>query len=42
MIEQALSVGLPPMLLTPLYWLEKDRPDFFEKYAKALLERYGV
>jgi len=42
MIEQALSVGLPPMLLTPLYWLEKDRPDFFEKYARPLLERYGV
>ncbi len=42
MIEQALSVGLPPVLLTPLYWLEKDRPDFFEMYARPLLERYGV
>ena len=41
-IERALEVELPPMLLTPLYWLETDRPDFFEQYARPLLERYGV
>jgi len=41
-IEKSLEVGLPPILLTPLYWLKKDRPDFFEKHARSLLEQYGV
>jgi len=36
MIERSLAVGLPPILLTPLYWLEKDRPDLFVKYARPL------
>ena len=40
-IEKSLVVreGLPPVLLMPLYWLEKDRPDFFEQYARPLLEK---
>jgi hypothetical protein len=41
-IEKALGVGLPPVLLMPLYWLERDRPDFFGEYARPLLEKYGV
>jgi tetratricopeptide (TPR) repeat protein len=41
-IEKALEVELPPVLLTPLYWLEKDRADFFEQYARPLLEKYGI
>jgi tetratricopeptide (TPR) repeat protein len=41
-IEKALEEGLPPILLTPLYWLEKDRPDFFRKYAEPLLKKYNV
>ncbi|HEU5227232.1 MAG TPA: tetratricopeptide repeat protein, partial [Ktedonobacteraceae bacterium] len=41
-IEQALALGLPPILLTPLYWFEHDRPDLFEKELRLLLERYGV
>ena len=41
-IEKSLEVELPPILLTPLYWLETDRPEFFAQYAKPLLERYGV
>jgi len=43
-IEKSLVIGdrLPPVLLTPLYWLEKDRPDFFERYARPLLKKYGV
>jgi tetratricopeptide (TPR) repeat protein len=41
-IEKALEVGLPPVLLMPLYWLERDRPGFFGEYAGPLLERYGV
>ncbi len=41
-IEKALEYGMPPILLTPLYWLEKDRPDFFQHYARPLLDRYGM
>lgn len=41
-IEKALEVGLPPILLTQLYWLEQDRPDFFREYAEPLLKRYDV
>ncbi len=41
-IEQALSKDLPPILLIPLYWLEKDRPALFVEYIKLLLLRYGV
>ena len=41
-IEQALEMDLPPVLLTPLYWLEQDVPDMFEWFAKPLLEKYNV
>jgi tetratricopeptide (TPR) repeat protein len=41
-LEKALNVNLPPLLLTPLYWLEKDRPKFYCEYAAALLARYNV
>jgi len=41
-VEKALEVGLPPVLLTPLHWLEKDLPDFYEKHAAPLLARYEV
>lgn len=42
LFEKALELGLPPVLLTPLYWLEQDNPDFFERCAKPLLECYRV
>src|SRR5581483_4415612 len=41
-IEQSLDLGLPPVLLTPLYWFERDRPDLFEREIRPLLARYGV
>ena len=41
-VEKALEVNLPPILLTPLYWLERDRPDFFRVYAAPLLAKYNV
>ena len=41
-IEAALDMGLPPLLLKPLYWLETQCHDFFEQYAKALLQRFDV
>ena len=41
-INTALAVGLPPLLLTPLYWLENDRPNFFSEYAAPLLHQYNI
>ncbi len=41
-VEKALEVGLPLVLLTPLYWLEKDLPEFYERHVASLLARYGV
>ena len=41
-INKALESELPPVLLTPLYWLEHDRPDFFHEHARPVLEKYGV
>ncbi|MEO8954048.1 MAG: hypothetical protein ACR2H5_19375 [Ktedonobacteraceae bacterium] len=40
--RKALDVGLPPVLLTPLYWLERDNPAFFARCAKPLLDEYDV
>ena len=41
-IEKALELGMPPILLTPLYWLEKDVPEFFMQHAKSLLDKYEI
>ncbi len=41
-IETALDMGLPPLLLTPLYWLQSLRPEFFEQYAEKLLQQFGI
>jgi hypothetical protein len=41
-IERSLNLGLPPILLTPLFWLEKERPDFFKKHIRPLLEHCGL
>ena len=40
-VEKALEVGLPPAFLTPLCWFEQDRSEFYEKYAKPLLNRFS-
>jgi len=40
--NRLLELDMPPILLTPLYWLQKDRPDFFTWYAQPLLEKYEV
>jgi len=39
-INKAVAMGLPPVLLTPLYWLETNRPEFFRYYARPLLDRF--
>lgn len=41
-IEQALRAGLPPILLTPIFWLEQERPQFYQEYAEPLLKQYGL
>jgi len=41
-IEKSLELDLPPLLLSPLRWTEKDRPDFYRKYAVPLLARYEM
>jgi len=41
-LEKALAVDLPPVLLTPLHWQEKDRPNFYSEYAAPLLFQYNV
>ncbi len=38
-IEQALLLDMPPILLSPLRWLEQERPEFYQKYALPLLNR---
>ncbi len=39
-LDKALALGLPPVLLAPLRWLEQARPDFYQQYAVPLLSRY--
>jgi tetratricopeptide (TPR) repeat protein len=41
-IQKALFESLPPILLTPLRWIEKERPDFYGNYAAPLLARYEI
>ena len=41
-IEKSLELRLPPALLTPLRWIEKDRPDFYNNYVVQLLAHYEL
>jgi tetratricopeptide (TPR) repeat protein len=41
-VEEALRLGLPPLLLKPLHWLAQDRPDFYHKHAVKLLTHYNL
>jgi tetratricopeptide (TPR) repeat protein len=41
-IKQALEAGSPPALLTPLYWLEQERPEMYQAVAVPFLVQYGV
>lgn len=36
-LREAKTIGVPGVLMTPLYLLEKTQPAFFEKYAKEFL-----
>ena len=41
-IEHALQADLPPVLLTPLYRLQQDRPHFYQEYAEPLLKQFEL
>ncbi len=41
-VQKALEQGLPPILLKPLYWLEKNNPDFYEKSVVPLITRFNM
>lgn len=41
-IKKALDYRLPPLLLLPLYWFEKENREFFTEYAVLLLQTYGL
>ena len=40
-LREAKTIGVPGVLMTPLYLLEKTQPAFFEKYAKEFLTVQG-
>ncbi len=39
-LHEAIQWGLPTAFLSPLYWLEKDRPDFFNADVLPLLKNH--
>jgi hypothetical protein len=39
-VERALQLGMFPVLLAPLNWLEQDSPDFYATHVLPLLKRY--
>jgi hypothetical protein len=41
-IEQALHSDFPPLLLTPLFWLEREIPHFYHEYAEPLLKQHEL
>ena len=41
-ITQALEEELPPILLTPLYWLEQERPAMYQAIAASFLAQYDI
>jgi tetratricopeptide (TPR) repeat protein len=41
-IAQALEAGLPPILLTPLYWLEQEQLDMYQAVAVPFLVKYDI
>lgn len=36
-LQRTLELGLLPLFLAPLHWLEPQRPDFYTRYALPLL-----
>jgi len=42
MIRHALALGMPPVLLTPLYSLQEDRSDTFARYVRPLFAAFSM
>jgi hypothetical protein len=42
LLEKALAMKMPPILLAPLHWIEQESRDFFEQYIAQLLARYSI
>ncbi len=40
-IKKALELGLPPVLLAPLHWLEHEKPAFYQQFAAPLLAQFA-
>lgn len=40
-IDRAIYLGMPPVLLTPLYWLKEQQPKLFESLVRVLLNHQG-
>jgi len=38
LIRKVLELELPPVLLSPLQWLEESRPDFYQDHVMPLLK----
>ena len=41
-IERSLTLDMPPILLSPLRWFERDRSDFYQRYVVLLMARYDL
>lgn len=41
-IETSITLGVPPVLLTPIRWLKLDKPDFYREYIVSLLVRLNI
>ncbi len=41
-LKKALALHLPPVLLSPLRWLEQRNLNYYEKHALPLLAEYGL
>ena len=42
MIRKVLELELPPVLLSPLQWLEESRPDLYQDHIKVLLQGHSL
>lgn len=41
-LDKALELDIPPGLLAPLRWLEKENPAFYQNYVSPLLASHHV
>ncbi len=39
-VEQALEMGMPPALLSPLHWLERDQPQLYTQHIVSRLTSF--